>query len=128
MYRSNKKENFNSRFNHVQENPFDKDNWGPKMWDVMHTFSFAYPINPTSKQKEAALHFYSSIGHMIPCNNCSKHCIEYVQKNPITLNTKEDLILWVYTFHNEVNKRIGKMIYPLDRLYKRFEGIAFCEE
>ena len=35
------------------------------------------------------------------------------------------LINWVYKFHNEVNKRLGKPIYPKEQLHARYEESLF---
>ena len=81
-YKNSMDTNFNSRYNEEYVvNPFDKNVWGPKMWEVMHTFSFSYPITPTNVEKQAAHNFYTSIGTLIPCKECSKHCLDYIKNN-----------------------------------------------
>lgn len=107
-------------------NMFDKNVWGPKLWEIMHTFSFSYPINPNLQHKQSAYNFYSSISLLIPCENCSSHCKEYIYNNQPKVNSKEELILWVFNFHNEVNKRLNKPIYKLSDLYNKYEKSAFC--
>lgn len=125
-YRSNNKEMYNSRYNHQHTNLFDKNVWGPKMWEIMHTFSFSYPIYPTHVEKQSAHNFYTSIGILIPCKECSQHCLDYVKSNPPHVQSKNNLIDWVYTFHNEVNIRLGKPHYSKQDLLNKYEDVSFC--
>ena len=101
-------------------NPFDKNYWGPKAWEIMHIFSYSYPNNPTLTEKQNAFNFYSSIGHLLPCHNCQQHCIQYVTNNPPHINSREELINWVLNFHNEVNIRLNKQIWSRQKLDKKF--------
>ncbi len=126
-YRNSNQNMYNSRYEErYQINPFDKKVWGPKLWEVMHTFSFAYQPNPSNNEKQAAFNFYTSLGPLIPCKTCSQHCLEYLRDNPPRVNTRDELILWVFNFHNEVNRRLGKRLYTKQELFDRYENVAFC--
>jgi hypothetical protein len=126
-YSNSNQQMYNSRYEeNYQVNPFDKKIWGPKLWEVMHTFSFSYPPNPSNIEKQAAFNFYTSLAPLIPCKTCSQHCLEYVRTHPPTLNSKDNLIDWVFNFHNEVNKRLGKRMYTKRELFERYENVAFC--
>ena len=107
-------------------NLFDKNVWGPKLWEIMHTFSFSYPDTPSLQHKQSAFNFFSSIGLLIPCTNCSMHCKEYIYNNQPNVNSKNDLIMWVFNFHNEVNKRLNKSQYSINDLYNKYDKSAFC--
>ena len=127
-YKINNNSNNNNRYSEsYKTNLFDKEVWGPKLWEVMHTFSFAYPISPNYKQKESAIKFFSSIGHLIPCTHCSQHCLEYTHRNPPNVDNKQSLIDWVYNFHNEVNVRLGKPYYSKQELKNKYDEVAFCK-
>lgn len=126
-YKMSSKFNNNERYSEsFKTNLFDKEVWGPKLWEVMHTFSFAYPTEPSIEQRNSAIKFFSSIGHLIPCTHCSQHCLEYTQKNPPNVDSKQSLIDWVYNFHNEVNKRLGKPHYSKQELKNKYDEVAFC--
>jgi mitochondrial FAD-linked sulfhydryl oxidase len=127
-YKMNHTFNMNNRYSEsFQENLFDKQTWGPKLWEVMHTFSFAYPISPSNTQKQSAINFFSSIGHLIPCSHCSQHCLDYTKQNPPQVQTKQSLVNWVYNFHNKVNQRLGKATYSKEKLNEKYEDVAFCQ-
>ena len=79
------------------------------------------------EQKESAIKFFSSIGHLIPCTHCSQHCLEYTHRNPPNVDNKQSLIDWVYNFHNEVNVRLGKPYYSKQKLKNKYDEVAFCK-
>ena len=127
-YKTNSSTLMNDRYSDSYKvNMFDKDIWGPKLWEVMHTFSFAYPITPNNTEKQSAKHFFSSIGNLIPCSHCSQHCLDYTAKNPPQVQNKESLINWVYNFHNSVNQRLGKPHFSKQQLNDKYEQVAFCK-
>lgn len=108
-------------------NPFDRNHWGPKTWEVMHIFSYNYSDNPSLQDKQNAFNFYSSIGHMLPCSHCQEHCVQYVTDNPPHLQSKDHLVDWVLEFHNVVSTRLGKETWSRSRLDQKFEtNNAFC--
>lgn len=126
-YKTNSTNYVNDRYSEsFRINMFDKEIWGPKLWEVMHTFSYSYPVSPNNIQKKSATNFYSSMGHLIPCEHCSQHCLEYTTKNPPNVQNKQSLINWVYNFHNAVNQRLGKPIFPKNKLDEKYEDVAFC--
>tara|TARA_Y100000591_G_C21695610_1_gene625500 strand:- start:27 stop:422 length:396 start_codon:yes stop_codon:yes gene_type:complete len=127
-YKTNNTVSNNDRYSEsYQKNLFDKQIWGPKLWEVMHTFSYAYPVSPNNIEKQSAMKFFTSIGHLIPCTHCSQHCLDYTKSNPPQVQNKESLINWVYNFHNAVNQRLGKPQYPRDKLDKKYDDVAFCQ-
>lgn len=126
-YRNSNQQNFNSRYEEYVINPFNKDVWGPKLWEVMHTFSFSYPSSPSNIEKTAAHNFYTSLGVLIPCKNCSQHCLQYVKHYPPKINSRDELVMWVFDFHNEVNKRLNKRIYTFEELQEKYnDNVAYC--
>lgn len=108
-------------------NPFDKNFWGPKAWDILHTFSYAYPDSPNREQKINAFNFYSSIGYLLPCSYCQEHCQQYITQHPPKVDHKNDLINWVLDFHNEVSRSLGKEIWSRNKLDNKFgTDNAYC--
>lgn len=76
--------------------------WGPALWRVMHSVSFNYPLEPTVTDKKHYRTFFESLAHVIPCPACATHYREYFEKNPIALENRNSLALWVYDLHNHV--------------------------
>ena len=82
--------------------------FGPSMWKTMHSVSFTYPNEPTPEQRMQYIDFFRSIGPVIPCPSCSKHYMDYLEKNPIDADNTDSLANWVYDLHKDVNKRQNK--------------------
>ena len=80
------------------ENHFDRNNWGPKLWDILHTFSYNYDENPNIQQKQNAMNFFSSICLLLPCDFCKQHCRSFIFNNPPKINFKSNL--------NDIHSRI----------------------
>lgn len=68
-----------------------------------------------------------------PCGNCSAHCLEYMKNNPISdyygkyiiLDSTNEKILigmfmYIWTFHNVVNKRLNKPQMSWDTAFNMF--------
>ena len=53
-----------------QYNAFDKQIWGPKTWDIMHTFSYNYSVDPTLQMKQNAFNFYTLCKRACPFREC----------------------------------------------------------
>lgn len=86
------------------------DVWGPLFWSTMHIATLGYPVSPTEQDQLAATHFYESLSVMIPCPICRDHYSQTLMKMPIkeAVKGRDELINWVFTIHNEVNKQLGK--------------------
>ena len=85
--------------------------WGPALWHVLHTISFNYPINPTSKQKKHYFKFYENLQNILPCKYCRDNLSNNLAGLPISLDnfeSRETLSKWVYKLHEKVNKMLGK--------------------
>jgi len=100
--------------------------WGPSLWYFIHTLSYNYD----EKLKEQYKNFFNYLKIIIPCPVCREHYNHYIIQNPIKLNNKNEFILWCYTFHNKVNKRLDKSIISIDdcnKLYKKIDNTIILE-
>ena len=107
---------------------------GPPAWIFMHSIAQRYsrdPKNPTVIEKQHAKQFYSSIETLFPCGVCRDSYSIYLQLLPIDffLNSRRDLILWVYTIHNFVNYKLMKQgqtieIPTLQDIYRKYESFT----
>lgn len=91
--------------------------WGPSGWLFLHTITFNYPTNPTEEDKKNYKLFFESLKNVIPCPICSEHYKENLKKIPIKLNSKDELIEWLFDIHNSVNKFKGEKVYTHEDLY-----------
>ena len=64
--------------------------WGPSMWHTLHTISFNYPVNPSSKEKKQYFIFFNSLGNILPCRYCRENLKKNLKCNPLTMNTMKN--------------------------------------
>ncbi len=93
----------------------DPRSWGKHYWFVMHSVCLFYPDHPSSEHMAHMRNFFLSLQGLLPCPSCAAHYAQLLRKHPIeaALNSKFEMIRWVNTLHNEVNRRIGHPIVPL---------------
>jgi hypothetical protein len=79
----------------------------------MHIASLAYPENPTERQKKNISAFYESLVDVLPCPICRKHYEANLEEMPLkdAVNSRAELIKWVWTMHNQINVQLGKRTY-----------------
>lgn len=89
----------------------DPDIWGGKGWFFLDSVVLAYPDNPTEEEKQQFKNFFYAIPTVGPCNKCRIHFGQFIKKYPLNntiLKSKDNLILWLLSAHNNVNKINGK--------------------
>lgn len=85
--------------------------WGKLTWWLFHTI--AEKMNDI-KELSNITNLIILICHNLPCPYCKDHAKIYLNKKPINkmVKTKEELKKYIYDFHNVVNLRTKKNIYP----------------
>lgn len=90
--------------------------WGKHIWFFLHGLCQKVKSEHFSSIKNDLIFNIKLICGNLPCPDCSKHATQYLNKMDINkITTKEDLVLYMFNFHNDVNKKKG---YPL---FKREE-------
>lgn len=89
----------------------NKMKWGEPIWYLFHTLAEKVKEGLFPVIKTELLNTIYSICSNLPCPKCRKHAVEYMDNvNFNSINSKNDLKLFLYQFHNTVNKRKN---YPL---------------
>ena len=91
--------------------------WGPPAWFFLHSMAMAYPktidLNNSKhiKKKNAMFNFLSNLGDVLPCELCSNSYNSYIKTPDLSiskyLNTRADLVYYMYLIHNKVNDKLG---------------------
>lgn len=101
------------------EPPKKKMKWGEPTWIFLHTIAQKIRDDRFPAMREQILNKINIICRNLPCPDCSAHASKYLDTiNFKTIVTKQDLITFLWTFHNEVNKRKGIQIADYSVLYK----------
>ena len=95
--------------------------WGPPMWHVLHTISFNYPIKPTDNDKDNIKKFLECLQYVLPCGICRKNYKMELEQRPIRLNSRKELVYWLFEIHNDVNSRTGKRLYTFEEAVNEYE-------
>ena len=108
------------------ENPVIDDKpkmkWGEPVWFLFHTLAEKVKQDQFPTLKEGIMNIIRSICNSLPCPICAEHATKYmkgIQDNSI--RTKEDLKLMLFNFHNEINKRKGYDMFPLNELALKYK-------
>ncbi len=100
------------------------DVWGPIFWDTMHIVSLAYPVEPTEEDKAGAKAFFESLAVVLPCPICRVHYAEKIRESPVAVNSKGELIYWVWDIHNQVNTLLKKPTITIDEFLNRMRSMG----
>jgi hypothetical protein len=92
--------------------------WGPPLWRILHSLTERIGnISPRQSIKEEQRLWFTLLNIIkltLPCPLCKKHYIEYFKNNipdrfiNISKNLKDDMRIWLYTLHSQVNERLNK--------------------
>ena len=93
--------------------------WGPAMWHSLHTMSFNYPVNPTTKDKKNYRRFILNLQNVLPCRYCRENLKRNFKAHPLRMCDMKDrnsFSRYIYKLHELVNKMLGKK-----------SGLSYCD-
>ena len=105
-----------------QPHPMEPAEWGRSAWKFLHACSFAFPENPSRKQRESALAVFNNLGDILPCPICRGHYKENIAVNPPRVSSKQELSHWLVELHNSVNKSRRAKEVDFDTVQRHYEG------
>ena len=99
-----------------------KMTWGPPIWFLFHTLAEKIRVESFYLIKTSLLNNIYSICSNLPCPICTNHAIDYLNKiNFNNIQSKEELIKMLYTFHNEVNKRKKLELFSYNEVETKYK-------
>lgn len=85
--------------------------WGPTTWMLFHTLAEKIKEEYFSAYKNVILRFIINICSCLPCPTCREDATQFLKKvNFNFIKTKNDLKIFLYNFHNRINKKTFKPI------------------
>jgi hypothetical protein len=91
-----------------QSPAIDIRKWGPATWAFLHTYSFAYPEQPSDADKQHALSLLHTVQRSLPCHECRNHFSKTLTEFQPNLESRDAFSRWLVDVHNRVNVRLGK--------------------
>lgn len=107
--------------------PVGKEELGRATWTFLHTLAAQYPDNPTRQQKKDVKELMAILSRMYPCKECADHFKEVLRANPVQAGSHEEFSQWLCHVHNVVNRSLGKVVFPCERVDARW-GKLECEQ
>ena len=84
-------------------------------WVFLHAIADSFPENPSAEDKKYFnLMFEQCLPRLLPCSDCGGHMGEDISKHEPDASSGEKLSIWLYEFHNRVNKMTGKKPLSID--------------
>jgi hypothetical protein len=91
--------------------------WGPPLWLFFHTLAEKVDETKFDVLGPQIFNLIRKICSCLPCPDCSNHATTFLNKVKMnTISTKENLKMMLFYFHNTVNKRTNKPVFPGDGL------------
>ena len=99
-----------------------KEEWGNATWYLFHTL--AYKLKDERIDiLPLVIDFIITICNQLPCPDCKEHAQRYLKiRNIKNIKSKNELVEYLFNFHNIVNNNLNKPIFTLEQcneLYNR---------
>ncbi|KAL9174288.1 hypothetical protein ABFS82_02G042500 [Erythranthe guttata] len=107
--------------------PTTKEDLGRATWTFLHTLAAQYPDKPSRQQKMDVKELMAILSRMYPCKECADHFKEVIRSNPVEAGSHHEFSQWVCRVHNVVNRSLGKLVFPCERVEARW-GKLECEQ
>lgn len=99
-----------------------KQVWGNNTWNLFHTISVKIKQEASFDDIQNVLVIIREICNNLPCPICSNHAIQLFKSVKLnSIRNKEDLIHFLFVFHNKVNTRLKKNIFLKELLLPTYE-------
>ena len=100
-----------------------RDIWGNTIWYLFHTIAHKIKEEEFLNSKKDLIFLINTICSNLPCPECSNDAINILNKVDLNkINTKQEFKIFLFNFHNHVNKKLEKPIFnekDLDDKYSK---------
>jgi hypothetical protein len=100
--------------------PAPKAVWGRRAWNWLHVTAINYPEQPTAHDRALAAARLREFVARLPCGECVGHAEAYLARAPPDLSDTYAYQAWTVDFHNDVNIRLGKPVYPFEAYLRAY--------
>lgn len=95
--------------------------WGEPTWFFFHTLAEKVKPDKFPKIKRDLVNIVRMICNNLPCPICAEHATAFMNKvNFNAINTRDNLKMLFFRFHNEVNMRKGYSLFTEDELNEKY--------
>lgn len=112
----------------------DTTQWGTHLWTILHSLAERSDRLTAPEHakfaKQQWVFFFEELPKILPCPECQNHAQQWLKDHPVNViktlpesNMYPWIVLWVYEFHEDVNRRLGKPSFPLEGLRPKYGAV-----
>lgn len=90
--------------------------WGQSVWIFLHTILEQLSEEQFIQHKQKIVRDVFDIFSNIPCDFCRAEAITEYKTNVNKWVTKDDVRMFIFHFHNKVNRKLKKFVHPIEKL------------
>ena len=100
-----------------------KSLWGPPCWSMMHVLATRIKKEDFENKKESLWLVINEICNNLPCPECRQHAVSLMRqtKKESILKSKDNLELFLFDFHNLVNKKKGLKLFTKEEYNLKYK-------
>jgi hypothetical protein len=100
-----------------------KSLWGPPCWSLMHVLATRIKEEDFENKKESLWLVINEICNNLPCPECRQHAVSLMRqtKKASVLKSKDNLELFLFDFHNLVNKKKGLKLFTKEEYNLKYK-------
>lgn len=99
--------------------------WGEPTWFLFHTLAEKIKDEYFQALKNDLVSFIKKICNNLPCPDCAQHASRYVNGvNFDAITTKKQLVVLLFNFHNEINRRKSYEVFEFTDIDKYKNAIT----
>ena len=100
-----------------------KSLWGPPCWSIMHILASRIKEEDFENKKESLWFIINQICNNLPCPECRQHAVSLMRqtKKENILKSKDNLEIFLFDFHNLVNKKKGLRLFTKEEYNLKYK-------
>ena len=100
-----------------------KSLWGPPCWSIMHILATRIKEEDFENKKESLWFIINQICNNLPCPECRQHAVSLMRqtKKENVLKSKDNLEIFLFDFHNLVNKKKGLRLFTKEEYNLKYK-------
>ena len=98
----------------------DPNVWGPPLWDLLFVIAFR------SSDTDKMVQLFGLMERVIPCQHCRRSYSVYMKQcrlSRIQADRPDSAAAWLWTMHDMVNQKLGKIAINFDMIKKRHASL-----
>jgi FAD-linked sulfhydryl oxidase len=100
--------------------PPDVEELGRSSWTLLHSITASYPVSPTPTEQSQVRQFMGLFSKIYPCWVCAEDFQEFMVKNKVRTESRDEFGQWMCEAHNDVNRKLGKKEFDCSKWEERW--------